>query len=760
MKGFKKAVFSAIAGITIAGNLAPVTMSTVEAASDKGTGVTSEQIDNYIKKASLEQKIGQMYVSRTPQEPGKAEQDVKKYNLGGLIMYDADMVGLDQKQFKEKMDKYQAAANIPLLIGVDQEGGLVSRLTHSGLVAQNGNQFAFPRKQYSDAEKNEPGTGMSTVLKYATENATLLRDLGMNWNYAPDADYSNTESGFIYDRTFGGGSYQATADYIKQVVPAWQHDGLVAATLKHFPGYGDAADTHTGFATRTDSKEDIENKDMLPFKAGIEAGADSVMVTHVIYNQIDPDYPSSLSSKVISMIRNECNFDGVIVTDALEMGAITDFAKDHNNASVDVMAVKAGNDMIMTTDYATGIPEIADAVKKGEIPESQINASVKRILTMKNKIHLLSPENLKLKNEQAGNKNINMNSVSYNKEKKTALLSGTIEGSKKISVELKDSSTGEVLKDVDVTEEGTFLAEIPVKEDVQNIVVTVKDNKEYNPVNVTIKSLKELETAKTINVAPISYDKNKKQATISGSVSDEGAEGSMVISVVDADSGKVIKTTVVGGKGAFSVIVPIKEKQQNLKLISDDNSYQPALLTVKGLSDENNSSNNNTNIDNNASVNNGSIKVTPITSNNSTASGNKTPSNNSSTNQGINNISEEKISRVVMHKSNVYTKDLKVVGTKATYSRVLTLGNKITIKGKAYFRIGVDKYIRATNITGNLRKLTHNAYVYKNSGIRANKKVLHKNAEVRTYGGSINLHGKKYYRIGKNKYVKINNFKK
>lgn len=228
---------------------------------------------------------------------------------------------------------------------------------------------------------------MKMVKRYASQNAKILRTLGINWNFAPDADVSHAEKGFIYDRTFSS-SYEQTAKYIGEVVPACQKDNLIAATLKHFPGYGDAADTHTGFAVRKDTLDYLRKHDMLPFLAGIKAGVDSIMVTHVIYDHIDPENPATLSTKVINLIRHECAFDGVIVTDALEMGAISDFAKKHHQASVDVLAVKAGNDMIMNANYATGISEIAAAVRNGDISERQIDKSVKRILTLKEKLHL------------------------------------------------------------------------------------------------------------------------------------------------------------------------------------------------------------------------------------------------------------------------------------------------------------------------------------------------------------------------------------
>lgn len=504
MVKISKAIVSTIAGLSIAtGCLFGAKTSNVEAAVNNDNGVTEEQIDDYINNASLEQKVGQMYVSRTPQGYGQAENDVSKYNLGGLIVYDADMKGETQQEFKDKMARYQESAQTPLLIGVDQEGGLVSRLTHSGLVSQNGDQFAFPRKQYQDAEAKEKGSGMTAVTTYAQQTASLLRSLGINWNYAPDADYSDDSNSFIYQRGFGGvmgpQSYEGEADYIKNVIPAWQHDNLIAATLKHFPGYGDAADTHTGFATRDDSLDFIKTHDMVPFVAGIKAGADSVMVTHVIYSKIDPVYPASLSP-IINKLLRDTGFDGVIVTDALEMGAITQFAKEHGNLPVDVLAVEAGNDMIMTTDYATGIPEIVAAVKSGNIKESQINASVRRILNLKNKLGLLSS-------------------------------------------------------------------------------TTLDPDRHTTPV-LDPDQAKRPAGTKQFSLNKVIYNSDNTQATISGQVNDSGAEGSMLMYIIDADTKKEITQCVVGGQGKFSVDIPTTSKVQNIQIIPSDTDYMIERVTV------------------------------------------------------------------------------------------------------------------------------------------------------------------------------------
>lgn len=570
MRFIKKAATLAIAGITLASYLSNVSTNKVQAA-------TNHQIDTYIKKASLSQKIGQMFIARTPQKLGQAEHDAYKYNLGGYIVYDADMQNYTQKQFENKIANYQKESNIPLLIGIDQEGGSVSRLTHSGLVKSNGDEFKFPREQYENAEKTQKGSGMNTVVQYARDNANLLHKLGINWNYAPDADYSDDLSSFIYQRGFGGvkgrNSYNATANYIKNVVPAWQHDGLVAATLKHFPGYSDATDTHTDFAHVKKSKADIMKTDILPFKAGIKAGADSVMVTHVIYDKIDPTYPASLSKKVISLLRKDCKFNGVIVTDALEMGAIQNFAKKHGNQSVDVLAVKAGNDMLMTADYAKGIPAIAKAVNKGEISKSQINKSVKRILTMKNKLGLLSANDLQVRKNSK--KFFKLNNISYTK-KNTAVISGVAHKYAKVSLDNTDTKkilTGKANK------KGQFKLTVPLKATTQNFILN-SDN--YLGMNVHINSGKNQVAKKQINLNKVKYNKSHSIAMLSGQVADSGEEGSLTIAFKDAKTNKNLGSTVVGKDGKFSIKLSVGKNNETVKVSAqNDSNYADQTIIVK-----------------------------------------------------------------------------------------------------------------------------------------------------------------------------------
>ena len=203
-------------------------------------------------------------------------------------------------------------------------------------------------------------------------------------NFAPVCDVSTNPDNFIYARSFGQDA-QTTADYISSVVPVYAQSG-VACVLKHFPGYGNNADTHTGIALDARPYTTFEKSDLVPFESGIAAGAPFVLVSHNIVECMYGAYPASLSAKVHTLLRDTLGFTGVIVTDDLAMDAVKAYAQDGSAA---VLAIQAGNDMIVTTDYQTQIPQVIAAVQYGEIAESDIDAHVFRVLHEKQALGLI-----------------------------------------------------------------------------------------------------------------------------------------------------------------------------------------------------------------------------------------------------------------------------------------------------------------------------------------------------------------------------------
>ncbi|WP_125706656.1 glycoside hydrolase family 3 N-terminal domain-containing protein [Lacticaseibacillus daqingensis] len=515
MKKISKAAISLLGCVGLLLGSGGLNVTTVHAAESTtpSSAPTDAQIKTYISQMTLAEKVGQMFVSRTPQDNDQVRSDVAKYNLGGLIVYGADFESVDTAQeFKDKLQSFQDAANLPLFVGVDQEGGTVSRLSNNPIVS-NYRDFPSPQELYAQG-------GIDADVKEATEVAKILRDLGVNWNFAPDADCTTDTSAFIFKRTLGQ-DYQTTADYISKVVPAWQTS--VAATLKHFPGYGAAVDTHTDFSVVQRTKEQFENEDLLPFRAGIKAGVDSIMIAHIVMEAVDPDFPASLSPKVINgVLRDELGYDGVVITDGLGMGAITTFAKNHDNAPVDVLAVEAGNDGIMNNDYATAIPQIVDAVKAGSIQESEIDTHVFRMLSLKRKLGLLTTDNIKVNQ-------IAVNDVTYDEAAKTATVTATVPNSDALQllgepIYAKDA-TGKVVAQTLVGGEGAVKLELPMTDAAQTLTLTT-GTKGVIDQTVTIKALTKTDATQESGAAGASSSSQGQESATSQSSSNPSSSAS------------------------------------------------------------------------------------------------------------------------------------------------------------------------------------------------------------------------------------------
>ena len=179
----------------------------------------------------------------------------------------------------------------------------------------------------------------------------------------------------MYSRSLGQNT-ETTSTYAKTVIEASKDTG-VSYTLKHFPGYGNNSDTHTGSSIDTRSYDDILNNDLPPFKSGIDQRAEAVLVSHNTVNSIDSNNPASLSASVHNLLRNELSFTGIIMTDDLAMGATSSI----DNATV--KAILAGNDLVITTDYATSFNDIKSAVENGTISEELINKLAFRVIAWK-----------------------------------------------------------------------------------------------------------------------------------------------------------------------------------------------------------------------------------------------------------------------------------------------------------------------------------------------------------------------------------------
>ncbi|HIW73216.1 MAG TPA: beta-hexosaminidase [Firmicutes bacterium] len=337
-------------------------------------GSSGARVEAILAGMTWEEKVGQMFIARCPS--ADAVRKAADNHLGGYILFGRDFSGKTKAQVIQAIQSYQDASEIPLLIGVDEEGGTVNRV--SLYPEFRTEPFPSPQELYRLG-------GFDAVRSDAVEKCRLLKGLGINLNLAPVCDVSVNPEDFMYGRTFGKDAGQ-TARYVETVVRAMKEQGM-GCVLKHFPGYGNNEDTHTGVAYDHRPYETFAASDFLPFQAGIDAGADIVLVSHNIVRCMDSLYPASLSPRVHEILREELGFDGVIVTDELAMDGIRDFVDAEQAA---VLAVQAGNDLLCCTDFEAQIPAVLRAVEDGVISKKQIDRSVRRILELKLSLGLLS----------------------------------------------------------------------------------------------------------------------------------------------------------------------------------------------------------------------------------------------------------------------------------------------------------------------------------------------------------------------------------
>jgi beta-N-acetylhexosaminidase len=356
---------------------------------DKQKGKKYDLISNAIKSMSVEEKIGQMLMPDFRNWKGQPvtemndeiKEQVKKYHLGGVILFRENVVTTEQTV--RLVDEYKMANDdYGLLISIDQEGGIVTRL-------QSGTDF--PGNMALGATRS-PELAESVGYSIGSE----LDSLGINMNLAPVLDVNNNpDNPVIGVRSFGEDP-KLVAELGTAYTRGLQRAGM-AATAKHFPGHGDTAvDSHLGLPSVPHDKERLLQVELYPFQQAMNQGIDAIMTAHVTFPKIDPttviskkdgteiNLPATLSHEVLTnLIRKEMGFKGVISTDALNMQAIVDHFGPVDAA---IRAVNAGTDIVL---MPVGLEEVAnglyDAVETGVIKEDRVNESVERLLTLKAK---------------------------------------------------------------------------------------------------------------------------------------------------------------------------------------------------------------------------------------------------------------------------------------------------------------------------------------------------------------------------------------
>lgn len=337
-----------------------------------------EIIDAAIEVMPLEDKVAGLFivtpeaitgVNRAVQAGDGTKDALNTYAVGGIIYFKQNIQSAEQ--LTEMLDNTALYSRYPIFLAVDEEGGSVSRVAEAGL----GENVGSAQKIAETGDANNAYAAGQNIAGY-------LVPLGFNLDLAPVADINNMEGSFIGDRAYSSSSTLAAA-MVASMVKGLQENG-VSACLKHFPGIGSSVeDTHIEMAVTERTAEQFRAEEFTVFAAGIEAGADFVMMGHISAPGLTGDNtPCSLSDIVVTdILRQELGFNGVIITDAMNMGAITEYYQADEAA---ILALRAGCDMIlMPENFELAYNGVLEAVQNGTISEERINDSLRRIYRIK-----------------------------------------------------------------------------------------------------------------------------------------------------------------------------------------------------------------------------------------------------------------------------------------------------------------------------------------------------------------------------------------
>ena len=318
-----------------------------------------------INTMSLDEKIGQLFLVRIPEQG--IEQDIENYQFGGLLFFAKDFKNLTKSEVQNKIRSYQSFAKIPMLMAVDEEGGTVSRLSNNkNLVAE---PFLSPSELYQNG-------GLEAIKEDTIRKTNILSELGLNLNLAPVVDIALKKEDYMFERSLQEDA-EKTSEYAKIIIQTSDPTKL-SFTLKHFPGYGNNSDTHQDKSIDTRDINTIKQQDLKPFEAGINAGAEAILISHNIVTAMDPVNPASLSPSVHDLLKNELHFSGVIITDNLDMAGV-----NMDEETKIYKALTSGNDLLITTDYKNDILIVKKLLSEKVIDEELINEKVIKLLAWK-----------------------------------------------------------------------------------------------------------------------------------------------------------------------------------------------------------------------------------------------------------------------------------------------------------------------------------------------------------------------------------------
>ena len=336
---------------------------------------TPDPVEEALSAMTTEEKVGQLLIAGFYEtEAGEeARSYIQDYHVGGLILYGRNVESAQQLTDLTNGLKALVGDGVPLFLSTDQEGGMVERMP-------------------PEIQKLPNAYDVSDPAAFGSALGTECAAFGLNTDFAPSLDiWSNPNNTVIGRRAFGSDAETVTQRGLA-CLTAMEESGTIPV-VKHFPGHGDTdTDSHVGLPVVDKTREELLEMELLPFQAAIDAGAPAVMVGHILMTQIDPDKPATLSSEVVTgLLREELGFDGVVFTDDLTMGAVT---QNYGLGEAAVLAVEAGCDVLLVCHEAGSVDQVytalLDAVDAGRITEDRLDQSVRRILTLKQDYGLTS----------------------------------------------------------------------------------------------------------------------------------------------------------------------------------------------------------------------------------------------------------------------------------------------------------------------------------------------------------------------------------
>ncbi len=346
------------------------------------------RINEIISGMTLEEKAAQLFMitpeALTGMDPVTAAGEttrkaLEEYPVGGIIYFRKNLVNPEQvRTMTANIQTYaMERTGLPLLLSVDEEGGSVTRF---------GNNPGFDFDASADMKAIGESGDPQQAYELGERLGSFLYDLGINMDNAPDADVlSNPQNTVVRDRSFGS-DCEVVSEMALAELRGLESQGVIGM-LKHFSGHGaTAGDTHEGYAYTDASLEEMMANELVPFADGIEAGVDVIMVGHISCPKVTgDDLPASLSEKMTTQIlRQEMGYDGFLITDAMNMGAVSE---NYSSSEAAVAAIRAGIDMIlMPQDFQQAYEGILNAVESGELTEERIDESLRRITALKLKI--------------------------------------------------------------------------------------------------------------------------------------------------------------------------------------------------------------------------------------------------------------------------------------------------------------------------------------------------------------------------------------